>query len=161
LFRAGSWRNFELSIREVGKRGEQAVYEKILAAVDDSQIAERVLAAAQELATLANGEVHVLHVWEPEPSRNIACTMPSCEDAHVMVERAAESLTAAGVRATGEVAANLHSRSAFEITRYARSHEIGVIVIGSQGRGDVSALLLGSTAHKVVHMTDRPVVIVP
>jgi nucleotide-binding universal stress UspA family protein len=36
------------------------MYERILAAVDESQTAERVLAAAQELATLSNGEVIVL-----------------------------------------------------------------------------------------------------
>ena len=31
------------------------MYERILAAVDDSQIAERVLAAAEELAALSHG----------------------------------------------------------------------------------------------------------
>jgi nucleotide-binding universal stress UspA family protein len=36
-----------------------------------------------------------------------------------------------------------------------------VIVIGSRRRGDLAALVAGSTAHKVVHLADRPVVIVP
>jgi nucleotide-binding universal stress UspA family protein len=32
--------------------------------------------------------------------------------------------------------------------------------MGSHGRGDLAALLLGSVAHKVVHLADCPVLIV-
>jgi nucleotide-binding universal stress UspA family protein len=137
------------------------MYEKILAAVDDSEIAERVLAAAQELATLANGEVHVLHVWEPEICRDKVLAAPSWEDAQMLVKAATEKLAAAGLSATGEVAANLRSNSAREITGYAKAHEVAVIVIGSHRRRDLTSLLVGSNAHKIVHMADRPVVVVP
>ncbi len=136
------------------------MYEKILAAVDESLMAERVLAAAQELATAANGEVHVLHVWEAEPSVYKACTAFSYEDAHMMVKAATDKLSQAGIRATGEVAANLYSHTAREITAYAKAHDVGVIVIGSRRRSDLTALLGGSTSHKVVHLADRPVVVV-
>jgi nucleotide-binding universal stress UspA family protein len=32
--------------------------------------------------------------------------------------------------------------------------------MGSRGRGDIAGLLLGSTAHKVIHLSDRPVLVV-
>ena len=32
--------------------------------------------------------------------------------------------------------------------------------MGSRGRGDLARLLLGSTAHKVIHLADRPVLVV-
>jgi nucleotide-binding universal stress UspA family protein len=35
-----------------------------------------------------------------------------------------------------------------------------VIVMGSRGRGDLAGLVLGSTAHKVIHLADRPVLVV-
>jgi nucleotide-binding universal stress UspA family protein len=154
-------RKFELTVHEVRRRKERAVYEKILAAVDESDVAERVLAAARELASLANGEVHVLHVWEAEPSAYKACTVASYEDAHMLVKAATEKLGAAGVRATGEVTANLYSHTALEITTYAKARDVSVIVIGSRRRSDLAALLAGSTSHKVVHMADRPVVVIP
>jgi nucleotide-binding universal stress UspA family protein len=34
-----------------------------------------------------------------------------------------------------------------------------VVLIGSHGRGDLTALLLGSMAHKVIHLADRPVLV--
>jgi nucleotide-binding universal stress UspA family protein len=42
------------------------------------------------------------------------------------------------------------------IVETARACQAGVIVMGSHGRGDLTALLLGSVAHKVVHLADRP-----
>jgi nucleotide-binding universal stress UspA family protein len=137
------------------------MYERILAAVDESQIAERVLAAAKELATLSNGEVYILHVWEAEPAQSRSCTAPSYADARTMVEAAEKRFASAGVRAKGEIAPNLYSNAAREITWHAQANDVDVIVIGSRGRGDLRALIAGSTAHKVVHMADRPVVVVP
>jgi len=137
------------------------MYERILAAVDESEIAERVLATAQELATLSKGEVLVLHVWEGKPAMHQSCTVTTYEEARMMVEKAERNLTSAGVRARSAVAANLYSHAAREITGYAREHDVSLIVIGSRRRGDLAALIAGSTAHKVVHLADRPVVVVP
>jgi nucleotide-binding universal stress UspA family protein len=137
------------------------MYERILVAVDESQTAERVLAAAQELATLARGEVVVLHVWEGEPARYKAGAATSYDDAQVIVEKAEKNLALAGVRASSEVVPNLFIHAAREITRCARAHDVGVIVIGSRHKSDLAALFAGSTAHKVLQMADRPVVVVP
>jgi nucleotide-binding universal stress UspA family protein len=37
--------------------------------------------------------------------------------------------------------------------------DAGLIVMGSHGRGDLTALVLGSVAHKVLHLSQRPVLI--
>jgi nucleotide-binding universal stress UspA family protein len=137
------------------------MYERILAAVDQSQMAERVLAAAKELATLCNGEVYILHVWEAEPAQSRSGKAPSYQDACIMVEMAEQDLARAGIRAKGEVAPNLYSNAAREITWRAQAHNVDAIVIGSRRRSDLTALIAGSTAHKVLHMADRPVVVVP
>ena len=41
----------------------------------------------------------------------------------------------------------------------AQQHQAGVIVMASHGRGDLTALLLGSVAHRVIHLADRPVLV--
>jgi len=40
------------------------------------------------------------------------------------------------------------------------AHDADVIVMGSRGRSDLPGFIPGSTAHKVIHRTDRPVLIV-
>jgi nucleotide-binding universal stress UspA family protein len=50
--------------------------------------------------------------------------------------------------------------AAREIVTDAQGHDVDVIVMGSRGRGDLAGLVLGSTAHKVIHLADRPVLIV-
>jgi nucleotide-binding universal stress UspA family protein len=50
--------------------------------------------------------------------------------------------------------------AAREIVEYAKEHDAGIIIMGSRGRCEVAGLVLGSTAHKVIHLTDRPVLVV-
>ena len=81
-------------------------------------------------------------------------------EAEAAVTSAVESLTGAGVRAHGEVRDTLFGHAAREIVQDAKEHQADVIVMGSRGRGDLTGLVLGSTAHKVIHLADRPVLVV-
>jgi nucleotide-binding universal stress UspA family protein len=54
----------------------------------------------------------------------------------------------------------IYGYAAREIVEDAKSLDVGVIVMGSRGRGDLAGLVLGSTAHKVIHLADRPVLVV-
>jgi nucleotide-binding universal stress UspA family protein len=138
------------------------MYDKILVALDHSQATARVLDAATALASLSQGEVWVLHLRERE-SRGKAAMPTSGEQrvaAEAFVTDAVQTLAQAGVKATPVVRDTLFGYAAREIVREAHEHNVGVIVMGSRGRGDLTGLLLGSTAHKVMHLTDRPVLVV-
>jgi nucleotide-binding universal stress UspA family protein len=136
------------------------MFEKILAAIDESDVAQRVLAATQELAGMSGGEVWVFHVREREPSKFMTTSAESSEHARSTVDAVVAELTSAGVTAHGEVGHAVYGYAAREIISFAQEHGIGVIVMGSRGHGDLAGLLVGSTAHKVIHLTDRPVVVV-
>ena len=43
----------------------------------------------------------------------------------------------------------------------AKSHQAGLIVVGTRGRSNVTSMLLGSVAHEVVHKSTLPVLVVP
>ena len=64
------------------------------------------------------------------------------------------------MKAHGEVATTLFGYAARNIVDDAIDHDVDVIVMGSRGHGDLAGLVLGSTAHKVIHLADRPVLIV-
>ncbi len=130
-------------------------------AVDHSEVSERVLAAARDLALLSKGEVWVVHLREREVIAQLGrVPSESDTDAETAVTSAVESLTAAGVRAHGEVRDTVFGHAAREIVEDAREHQADVIVMGSRGRSDLAGLVLGSTAHKVIHLADRPVLVV-
>jgi nucleotide-binding universal stress UspA family protein len=137
------------------------MYERVLAAVDHSEVSERVLAAARDLALLSKGQVWVLHLREREVISRMGLVPTEPEsDAEAEVTAAVEELTAAGVTAHGVIRDTVFGYAAREIVDDAREHQADVIVMGSRGRGDLAGLVIGSTAHKVIHLADRPVLIV-
>lgn len=137
------------------------MYERLLVAVDHSGISERVLSAAQDLAQLSEGEVWVLHVRERESlGRGGVVDMETTDEAQATVDEAVQELTRAGVKAHGEIRRTIYGYAAREIVDSAAEHDAGTIVMGSKGRGDLAGLVLGSTAHKVIHLADRPVLVV-
>ena len=138
------------------------MYDKILVAVDRSETSDRALLAARDLALLSNGEVWVLHLRERElmTKTSVVLSDETEREAMAMVEAAVDKLTAAGVKAYGDVGTTLFGYAARNIVDDAKEHDVDVIVMGSRGRGDLAGLILGSTAHKVIHLADRPVLIV-
>ncbi len=137
------------------------MYERVLVAIDHSEVAERALAAARDLALLSKGEVWVLHLREREVIAQMGdVPSESATDAESPVAAAVEALTKAGVNAHGEVRNTTFGHAAREIMEDAKEHDVGVIVMGTRGRSDLGGLLVGSTAHKVIHLADRPVLVV-
>jgi nucleotide-binding universal stress UspA family protein len=137
------------------------MYERILVAVDHSAASDRALAAARDLATLSKGEVWLLHLREREVIDRMGLVPSESEaEAEGPVDAAVKLLTDAGVTAHGEVRNTVFGHAAKEIVADAKEHDVGVIVMGSRGRGDMAGLVLGSTAHKVIHLADRPVLVV-
>ena len=137
------------------------MYDKLLVAVDRSEAAERVIHAAQEIATLSDGEVWVLHLREKEVMpRGGSYAIESDAEAHAVVEHAAQVLDDAGIKTHYELRNTIYGQAAREIVAAAHAHGAGVIVMGSRGRSDLAGLVLGSTAHKVIHLADRPVLVV-
>jgi len=137
------------------------MYERMLVAIDHSPVADRVLAAARELAAMSKAEVWVLTLREHEVTRlgGLAPAEPD-SDPTSAVETAVTSLTEAGATAHGEVRGTIFGHAAREIVADAKKHDVKVIVMGCRGRGDLTGLVLGSTAHKVIHLADRPVLVV-
>jgi nucleotide-binding universal stress UspA family protein len=141
------------------------MYEKLLVAVDHSKSTGRVIEAARELALLANSEVWVLHLREREVPGKVPMGpgLPADEttgEAQATVDAMVGELTRAGIKAHGEVRHTVFGYAAREIVEDAKGHDVDAIVMGSRGRGDLAGLVLGSTAHKVIHLADRPVLVV-
>lgn len=140
----------------------RVMYDKILVAVDQPPFSDRAVLAARDLALLSKGEVWVLHLREFEAGGK-AGALPPFEtpgEADAEVAASVEILTEAGVKAHGIVKKTMYGYAAREIVADAIELDCGIIVMGSRGRGDLAGLVVGSTAHKVIHLADRPVLVV-
>jgi nucleotide-binding universal stress UspA family protein len=132
----------------------------ILLAVDGSPYAQR---AAELVRRLADGgdDVVVLNVTEIMPVHGGATAELDLDREGVeAARRFGRELEQAGVPVKVELVRAFAGHVAKVIMEAAREHGAGVIVLGSRGRGDLTALLLGSVAHKVIHLADRPVLVV-
>ena len=136
------------------------MYERLLVALDHSEVAPRVIAAAKDLACLSKGTVWVLHIREREFGRLGLTPSEPDEEAQAAVGEGVDALMQAGVDAQGEMREAIFGHAAQEIVKDAREHDADVIIMGSRGRSDLAGLVLGSTAHKVIHLSDRPVLVV-
>jgi nucleotide-binding universal stress UspA family protein len=138
------------------------MYDRILVAVDHSELSDKAVLAARDIATLSHGEVWVLHLWEREIGfkTGVPITDETTNEANTTVSAAVDVLTQAGVKAYGEIRNTLLGYAAGEIVDDAKEHDVDLIVMGSRGRNNLTSFILGSTAHKVMHLTDRPVLVI-
>ena len=134
---------------------------RILIPIDFSETSTAAVGYGVDLAERYGAAVHLLHVIEksavpPEPEFPLGIF----EGQTVARERLVDVLNAAQRKAfRSEVAVNIGSPS-LEIIRYAKEHDIDVIVMGTHGRSGVSHMLMGSVAEKVVRKAPCPVLTV-
>ncbi|HYD52655.1 MAG TPA: universal stress protein [Gemmatimonadaceae bacterium] len=139
---------------------------KILVPLDQSELAERAIVQAVELAKSAGATIRLLNVWTPMPSgASEFVPMPVAgTDDRVRVERLryldrmadwirdGTGLPVETAMATGFVAEC--------ITEDANAATVDVIVMSTHGRTGWSRMWIGSVADAVVRHSDRPVFLV-
>jgi nucleotide-binding universal stress UspA family protein len=136
------------------------MFEKIVLAVDGSDPAQRALPVAADIASKYGSEVIAVHVQEQQLGRGGPIAFDTTEEATRVADDAARFLKDVGVSARPEARAAIAGRAAQEIMDVATTEDAGLIVMGSRGMSDWEGLLVGSVAHKVVHLSSVPVLIV-
>jgi nucleotide-binding universal stress UspA family protein len=138
----------------------------VLCPVDFSDASREALHFAADLARQYDAELHLLHVYQvpgyafPE---GVVVAGPEVMSSFLdEIDRSlgrwrleAEERGAASVECT-----SLPGSAAAEIIRYAKKHDVDLIVVGTHGRGGFAHVLLGSVAEKVVRKAACPVLTV-
>ena len=137
----------------------QPTYERVLVAIDGSEAAKRVLQHVRVLAAIHDSEVIVYHVRPKAYSG--AATIDLDELPVVSTEDAVKDLTEGGITARAVEEDAYWGHIADAIVDAADRYSARAIVIGTHGRSKVSAVILGSVAYKVLHLTKRPVLVIP
>ena len=134
---------------------------RILIPTDFSETSSAAIEYAIDLAGRYQASLHLLHVIEkravpPEAEFPLGIF----EGQTVTRERLVGLLTPVQRTAFRADFAVVIGSPSVEIARYAKAHEIDLIVMGTHGRSGVSHLLMGSVAEKVVRKAPCPVLTV-
>ena len=81
------------------------------------------------------------------------------EEAKALVDKHAAALGQAGPCTSKTIHVEI-GHVAREIVGAAKAADADTIVMGSHGRSSLGALVIGSNAYKVLHLADRPVLVV-
>jgi len=136
------------------------MFEKILLAVDGSEHSAKAVGVAGELARRYEGEVIVLHVREHEITWGADIDIETATEARALVDGVVRQLKDAGVNVRGEVVRVPLGQTPRAILDMTQEEGAGLIVMGTRGLSDWGRLLMGSVAHKVVHLAEVPVLVV-
>jgi nucleotide-binding universal stress UspA family protein len=141
---------------------------RILVPTDFSDHSERAAAYALELARRYPAEaIHCVHVSDIPAdllaASNYYMTGPSDEFIDKIRQESRSALDAFVAKNLPGVSTKtvfLEGRPFVEIIRYARDHEIDLIVISTHGRSGIKHALFGSVAEKVIRKAPCPVLVV-
>lgn len=147
-------------------RAPLATFQRILVPVDFSEPSELALQYGKSLAASSGAELYVLYVmedpmpgWKPDDS---VCPVPVIrkdleQEARLGLSKA---LTAAERKTLHVETASIWGKPHVQIVRYAKDHDVDLIVLGSHGQGFIEHMLIGSVAERVVRGAHCPVLVV-
>lgn len=138
---------------------------RILVGVDGSEPAQRAARRAFSLASRLGDSVTLVHVLPPPPIFSEPAVVLNIADLERRLyesgKSALEKIEAEGRAAGVQVESKLLSGPAPEmIAEAAQASDVDFVVVGSRGRTLVGSILLGGTAHRLVHVCKKPVLIV-
>lgn len=152
------------------------IYKTLLYATDMGQHMRPAFRHAISLAQHYQAKIIMMHVAEPLGSTGMAVLelyMPEKidsihkDDMKSILAELKKRLHAFYLEELGddsELVASVAAVSghpAEEIARYAAAKDVDLIVVGTHTGDNFGSVFLGSTARKLIHLSDRPVLVVP
>ena len=138
-----------------------------LIAVDFSRCSDAALDYARTLSDAYGGSLHLLHIVDQPLKEQWACYSPGAAFLDIVEKQGREArdrmrrLMLADERTKRHATVSaVWGDPATEILKYARDHEIDLIVCGTHGRSGFNRFALGSVAEEVVRKAPCPVLTV-
>jgi nucleotide-binding universal stress UspA family protein len=131
----------------------------LIVGYDGSDGAEAALRSAVDLSKRLGERLTVVFAFEANPVGGEALDYWAAlrEHGQGMLAKALEEASAAGV----EVETILAERApADALSELARERDAAMIVVGSRGERPIAAAILGSTPHRLLHLSETPVLVV-
>lgn len=141
---------------------------RILVPVDFSDFGKHALRYGCEFARRFGSDLHLLHVVEdiypmvPEAGMMLPVQGDYLAELQTSARKALEKIPEADwSHGLADIIRHVSTGPPFlEIIRYAKEHDIDLIVVGTHGRSGLVHMLMGSVAEKIVRKSPCPVLTV-
>lgn len=135
---------------------------RIITAIDGSEESKRALEMAARLASAYGAKLTIAHVvplYDEELDLGTYAEFEQATEdyANKLLEDAAQAVDLPPVQVDRQI---LRGTPAEAVTHAAQASDVGMVVVGSRGRGAVARMLLGSVSDRLVHVCQKPVLIV-
>ena len=154
------------------------MFDNILVPLDGSELSERALPMAQNLAQSFDATIHLIHVVSRENAYAAARGAESVLVAEMEIDavrRLNEDRLNRGTKYVDQVGSQLSSTgvkvdsqnavkegdAAQNIVDHVKDHHIDLVVMSTHGHGGVRRLLMGSVTDRVIRSCVTPVLVVP
>jgi nucleotide-binding universal stress UspA family protein len=140
------------------------MYSTILCATDGLEHSDGALDHAAELAALPGGELHVVHLIEKVFGSHLSGQDLMLNEAEIVGRLRAR---VDQITRDQHVSVTLHTprvhagRVGDRLATLADEIDADLIVVGTRGRSSLGSLMIGSVAQRLLHLTRRPVLVVP
>jgi nucleotide-binding universal stress UspA family protein len=116
----------------------------------------------RDLASMTGDRVVVLHVHEFASGRFGRIQLDCADDrGEQLASGIVRDLQDAGIRAEAEIGEADYGHVARAILAAAEEHDARILVLGSSTNRDLPSIPFGSVAARLLHLSKRPVLIVP
>jgi nucleotide-binding universal stress UspA family protein len=146
------------------------MFHKILIPVDGSDKSLEALDVGADIALHFDAEVYLLSVFKHysfmEASLSMVRGKTEPENLEDVLRQYSQKIVAKGKKRLEKKGVEKirgfvkMGAAAKEILKFQKEHGIDLIVIGSQGQGDLTGYLLGGVSHKVTGLAKCPVMVV-
>lgn len=133
----------------------------VVVGIDESEHAVTVVRRALDEARFRGADLHVVHVFHapsiPYLGSPVDIPAIAAAERREVWEQVDPTLSSPGVEVTR---ADLEGYPPDTLVDYVRDVGAELLVVGSRGRGELAALILGSTSHRAVHLAPCDVLVV-
>ena len=154
------------------------MFNDILVPLDGSELSERALPIAQDLAQSFDGTIHLIHVISRENEYSAARGIESVMVAELeidtvrrlnedrlnrgrkYVDQVGSQLSGAGAKVESYYAIK-EGDAAQNIVDHVKVNHINLVVMTTHGHGGIRRLLVGSVTDRVIRSCEVPVLVVP
>ncbi len=139
--------------------------QKILVPLDGSALSERAIEPAEKIAKAIGYEMVLFrvidtpleHTPEAEPEEERRAASASIDEAITYLKEITSRIEGKGIKTRIEIGVGYPHSAILEL---ADKEDVEFIIMSTHGRTGLARVLMGSVAEKVVHATERPVILV-